>query len=307
MLLVFGLLLLCLSLVIIFAYDFILLLTLSMMSLAVMILYLLLGAPDVAMTEAALGVGLSTILIVNYMLVYKQGIKNSNNILWYLAFCWCIACVVGYCIDIDQLSLKGSALHDYYIEYTYKDIHINSFVAAILACYRGFDTFIETCVIFIGGIGVFYIAGYKQQQDMTDEFIVQQNNILVSNVVRILLMYMLIFAIYIQLNGTVSPGGGFQFGGILASIVILANKFFLQNYKICPFLLIRIGAIGLLIYFLVGFMSLIFELNFLNYAYLHDKAYVARHIGIELVELGVALTVSSMLLLIYLVSKRFNV
>ena len=51
------------------------------------------------------------------------------------------------------------------IKNTKSEIGINSFVAAILASYRGFDTLCETCVIFLAGISVLLILGLNKKHD----------------------------------------------------------------------------------------------------------------------------------------------
>jgi multicomponent Na+:H+ antiporter subunit B len=117
-----------------------------------------------------------------------------------------------------------------------------------------------------------------------------------------ILPYILIYSLYIQLAGENSPGGGFSAGVIFASAIILyeliCNKT-IFNKKIYIDLLLVISVLGIMIYILTGLISLFYGDNYLNYYTIHQDKITAEHIGIFLVELGVGLTVSSIMCLIY--------
>jgi len=126
------------------------------------------------------------------------------------------------------------------------------------------------------------------------------------NIIKIILLfiipYITLYAIYIQLNGEVSPGGGFQAGVIFATGLIaydlvsgkeaLENHFTIKSLTIC-------GVLGVLIYASTGLISLIMGAEFLNYSVLLKNNIAGQHLGIFMIELGVGLTVSSIMCLIY--------
>ena len=119
--------------------------------------------------------------------------------------------------------------------------------------------------------------------------------------------FMQIFALYVIAHGHHSPGGGFQGGVILgASFILLAISHDIQvvirRFKEKTNLIFI--AIGILLYSTVGVAALLFKLNFLDYSYLSFvipvlDSVTARSIGILVVEIGVAVTVMSAMILIY--------
>jgi multicomponent Na+:H+ antiporter subunit B len=133
-----------------------------------------------------------------------------------------------------------------------------------------------------------------------------------KTVVSFIIPYLILYAIYIQLNGEVSPGGGFQAGVIFASGII-AFDLLNGSKKTCEFFsekaLIICGIFGVLIYASTGLVSFLFDDNYLNYNSIAKTPWVnhhltGQHIGIFFIEIGVGLTVSSIMCLIYLVLKE---
>ena len=134
-----------------------------------------------------------------------------------------------------------------------------------------------------------------------------QNFPVIRLIISFILPYIFLYAIYIQLNGEISPGGGFQAGVIFASgligyELITSNENFLQIASI-KFLTIC-GILGVVIYASVGAISFIFNENYLNYNILNAKQSSAQQIGIFIIELGVGLSVASVMCLIYILLKE---
>lgn len=135
-----------------------------------------------------------------------------------------------------------------------------------------------------------------------------KNNPIFKILSQFIFPYIILFSLYIQINGEVSPGGGFQAGVIFSSAFICLH--ITGNEKIIgsvsPKLLISLSAIGVLIYFLTGIAPMIFNnSNFLDY-YGLIKGKKAQALGIFLVEIGVGLTVSSVTYLIFLLFKNHD-
>lgn len=130
-----------------------------------------------------------------------------------------------------------------------------------------------------------------------------KDHLIVQTILKAILPYIILYAIYIQLNGEISPGGGFQAGVIFATCLIgfelLYGK---ENFqKIFSIeLLIFTSILGVAIYFFTGIISLFFNQNYLDYYALATSAIFAQHLGIFLVEVGVGITVSTVMLLIYI-------
>ena len=128
------------------------------------------------------------------------------------------------------------------------------------------------------------------------------HHLVVRVVSKLLIPFILLFALYVQFHGDFGPGGGFQAGVIFATAFILyALVYGLNNArKVLPESWVRIGvALGVIIYIGTGYISLFFGHNFLDYDVLaHDPVH-GQHYGIFAVEMGVGLTVASVMVAIF--------
>jgi multicomponent Na+:H+ antiporter subunit B len=121
-------------------------------------------------------------------------------------------------------------------------------------------------------------------------------------ITKLLIPLILLFALYVQFHGDFGPGGGFQAGVIFAAgLVLYALVFGLDTASevIKEWVLLLLAPLGVLIYAGVGLASLYFGGTYLNYSVLaHDPVH-GQHLGILLVELGVGVTVASVLTTIF--------
>ncbi|WP_417483020.1 Na(+)/H(+) antiporter subunit B [Maricaulis sp.] len=134
-------------------------------------------------------------------------------------------------------------------------------------------------------------------------------HLILSVVSKLLIPVIMVFGFYVQFHGDFGPGGGFQAGVILAVAVILYALIFGidEAQRAVPPTAIRYGAaLGLLLYAGVGIAAMLMDgagepLNFLDYDALHPDQghHTGQHYGIMLVELGVLLTVSSVMLSVF--------
>jgi multicomponent Na+:H+ antiporter subunit B len=156
---------------------------LCIFSLLLCSLYIFLDGPDVAMTEASLGAALTTVIFLSVLKAVnndKIAIKKTNNIttnknskrsnIKPITICIIVffIFIFGFADIADfgnEYSILSKGVSDYYIKNTKEEIGIDSFVAAILASYRGFDTLYETCVIFLAGIAALLILGQNNNYD----------------------------------------------------------------------------------------------------------------------------------------------
>jgi multicomponent Na+:H+ antiporter subunit B len=112
---------------------------------------------------------------------------------------------------------------------------------------------------------------------------------------KLILPFILLFALYVQFHGDFGPGGGFQAGVITASMVILVGITFGFDAaeRIAPQALVeRMIPLGVLIFAGTGVAGLLMGKNFLDYSVLSQVPAQGRHLGIFLVEAGVFVTVS---------------
>ena len=119
-------------------------------------------------------------------------------------------------------------------------------------------------------------------------------------VAKILIPFVLLFALYVQFHGDFGPGGGFQAGVIFAAGIILYTLVFgLDNAReVFPERVLEcLVAGGLLLYGLVGTIGILLGDRFLDYSVIARHS--GQHIGILLVELGVGITVAAVMIAIF--------
>ena len=125
---------------------------------------------------------------------------------------------------------------------------------------------------------------------------------------KLLVPFILLFALYVQFHGELGPGGGFQAGVIAGGTLILYAIVFgvTAAKRIVPQRLAELMVpMGVLLYAGTGVAGLILGKNFLDYSVLaHDPPH-GRELGIFLVEAGVLITVSgTMTAIFYAFSER---
>lgn len=134
-----------------------------------------------------------------------------------------------------------------------------------------------------------------------------EHHLVLRVIAKLIIPLILLFALYVQFHGDYGPGGGFQAGVIFAAGFILHALIFGLNdtRKVVPLSLLRITAsLGLILYIGVGLSGLILGGNFLDYNVLADNPVAGQHIGIILIELGVGMTVASVMMLMFYVFAR---
>lgn len=120
--------------------------------------------------------------------------------------------------------------------------------------------------------------------------------------VKLILPFMLLFALYVQFHGELGPGGGFQAGVIAAGMVILYALVFgvREAKRIAPQRLVEVMIpLGVLVYAGTGVAGLLTGLNFLDYSRLGPDSPHGHEYGIFSVEVGVLITVSSTMVAIF--------
>jgi len=121
-------------------------------------------------------------------------------------------------------------------------------------------------------------------------------------IAKLLIPFILLFALYVQFHGDYGPGGGFQAGVIFASgFILYALIFGLKNAElILPRGILRFGiALGVLIFAGVGIYDLLIGGKYLDYSVMSLNPVKGQHLGIFLVELGVGITVSSVMVVVF--------
>ena len=130
-----------------------------------------------------------------------------------------------------------------------------------------------------------------------------EHHLILKVVTKILVGTIILFALYVQFHGDYSPGGGFQAGVIMAVAFILYGIVFSLakvQQVLPPWLVHKLVALGVLIYAGTGLYSFFLGYNYLDYTALNPgHPEHGQELGILLVELGVGVTVTGVMVAIY--------
>jgi multicomponent Na+:H+ antiporter subunit B len=139
-----------------------------------------LDAVDVAFTEAAVGAGISTVLMLGAMLLTAREAEPTTPGRHWAALAVVVAAGAALLFAVTDMPIYGDA-HSIpnayvgleYLQQTPNDIAVPNVVTAVLASYRGFDTMGETTVIFAAAVAVMLLLGFgkasKNNNDPEDE------------------------------------------------------------------------------------------------------------------------------------------
>jgi multicomponent Na+:H+ antiporter subunit B len=271
--------------------------------------FVTMDAVDVALTEAAVGAGITTVLMLSTLALTgrKEKIRISPPSLLPLAVVTVTGLVLVYgTLDMPHLGDPNAPIHQHvaprYIEQSFEEIGMPNIVTSVLASYRGFDTLGEVVVIFAAGLGVLALLGGAAGGRHKVRPSAMEHHLVLRVITKALAPLILLYALYIQFHGDYGPGGGFQAGVIFAAAIILyAIVIGLSKAEqvITPrFLRYMMGA-GALIYGATGVAAILLGGNFLDYNTLAHDPLHGQHYGILLVELGVGVTVTAVMISIF--------
>ena len=135
-----------------------------------------------------------------------------------------------------------------------------------------------------------------------------RHDLVLRVVAKLLIPFIVLFALYVQFHGDFGPGGGFQAGVILAAAFVLYALIFglASARKVVPEPLVEaMMALGVLIYAGVGVAGMVLGGNYLDFFVLDPDTIIGQHRGIFWVEIGVAVTVSGVMLkMFYMFADR---
>ena len=112
-----------------------------------------------------------------------------------------------------------------YIEDGLQDTGATNIVAGMILDYRAFDTFGESCVLFVAVLSVIILLRNVGLLDIYDQLLREmeepRNDIIMKKSAMLLVPICMMFGIYVVVNGHLSPGGGFSGGAIIGSALIM--------------------------------------------------------------------------------------
>lgn len=180
-----------------------------------------------------------------YDLEHNTEIKWFNRIYHILGLLFCITLIVLLIITVSYLPVTGAAdkpdnneVSARYIEKGLQETGAVNIVTGMILDYRAFDTFGESNVLFVATITVLILLRLDKKNDKSAGAVTQamaetndrvyepKNDAILQKVAFILVPMIIIFGIYIILNGHLSPGGGFSGGAVIgAGMILYLNAF----------------------------------------------------------------------------------
>lgn len=294
----------------------------SIYSLLCAALFTLLEAPDVAITEAAVGAGFSTMLMLAAIAAVGRSERRRTRppliaAVVVLTAAGCLAWGVAAAPPFGQVDAPAHVhVAPFYLADTPTAIGIPNVVTAVLASYRAFDTLGEVAVIFTAGVGVLSLLGARRRENGSHSswkaagarpaqaattMFVGPDHVVPRVVGKVLLPGIFMYALFIQFHGELGPGGGFAAGVMLATGFALYTLLFgvRRARQAAPLHVVeRIAAAGLLLFLGVGVLTVALGGTFLDYDTLGD-APLGQQLGILLVELGVGTAVAAVMIAVF--------
>ena len=129
-----------------------------------------------------------------------------------------------------------------------------------------------------------------------------RSDVVLRVAVKLMLPFMLMFALYVQLHGDYGPGGGFQAGVIIAAAIILYAIIFGLSaaQRVAPPVVVEaMVPLGVLIYAGVGVITMAQGYEFLNYSHLAHSQTHGQEYGVLAVEAGVLVSVAGAMITIF--------
>ena len=272
-------------------------------------------AVDVAFTEAAVGTGISTILLLLGMSLTNTREKRPHyQPLFSLVVVSITGAVLVYgTMDLPAYGDPNASIHHHvaqrYIKQSPLEVGPPNMVTSVLASYRGYDTLGETAVILTAGMALVALLGMRRRKVLPmssssgcGDYHDMKDHLVLRIMAKIFIPLILLFALYVQFHGDYGPGGGFQAGVIFASgIILYALIFGLEAaMKVVGYPVLRVlAACGLLLYGGVGVACMALGGNFLDYKALAHNPLHGQHLGIFLIELGVGVTVFAIMVIMF--------
>jgi multicomponent Na+:H+ antiporter subunit B len=142
----------------------------GMYSLLTALLFVLMDAVDVALTEAAVGAGISIILLLATLsLTGETRLTKKTPALLPLIVVVLTGMVLIYgTLDMPHYADPNAPVHQHlgirFIQDSPQEIGIPNMVTSVLASYRGFDTLGEIVVVFVAGVAVMLLLSNRRRR-----------------------------------------------------------------------------------------------------------------------------------------------
>lgn len=171
----------------------------------------------------------------------EKGLRIYRRIYQIMSVILCLSIICVLLWTIAYLPVFGNAgnpdnneVSARYIERGLQETGAVNIVTGMILDYRAFDTFGESCVLFIGSCCVMILLKIEKskknkerlEEAENDRFYEPKNDVILQKCAALLVPLIMLFGIYIVLNGHLSPGGGFSGGAVIgAGLILYLNAF----------------------------------------------------------------------------------
>lgn len=186
-------------------------------------------------------------MIDHTLLRGKKEFRWYNRLYRVLSLFICVILIAMLLMTVFYLPSIGDAHNpasnevvERYIESGLQETGAVNIVTGMILDYRAFDTFGESNVLFIAACCVLILLRIdvddtknnskaekaRIEAEMNDRLYEPKNDLILQKVAFFLVPFLMIFGIYIILNGHLSPGGGFSGGAVIgAGLILYLNAF----------------------------------------------------------------------------------
>ena len=174
--------------------------------------FVTMDAVDVAFTEASVGAGISTLLML--VAITMTG-RSEHPVRHKPLLAIVVVVITGGLLVYGTLDMPyfGSAdapIHHHvaprYINDSMQEIGVPNIVTSVLASYRAFDTFGEVVVIFTAGIGVLALLSLSRSREDAEKTELRnqsmhEQHLILHIVAKMMIPFIMLFAFYVQFHG----------------------------------------------------------------------------------------------------------
>ena len=212
---------------------------LGIYSLISALCYLLLGSPDIAMAEAATSAFTTIFFIICFEKYFSFAdtqigsqvterkmisLKNLPPIFFVI---FLFAMFIYFIPDASEYK----SLRDSYMSSFISDVGGSNAVTAIYLGYRVYDTLFEALMVVISVVAVIHMSVFVERAHVVGEHSEIEDSRMAVFAIQIICPVMLLFGVYLILNGHLTPGGGFQ-GGLAAAAFFICRYMIYDVYDI---------------------------------------------------------------------------
>jgi len=207
-------------------------------SLITSLCFLLLGAPDVAMAEAAISAFTTVFFVVCFERYYRYRKRGNSDIDWkqpnsdilrlnakdltrLIPTTIFVLALAGLFILFIPTVDVDTYLKDQYIAFFQEDVGGTNAIGAIYLGYRVYDTLFEALMLVVSVVAVIQMSAYDVTQVATGPSSrIQRWGGMAVFSIRFISPLIILFGIYLIANGHLTAGGGFQGGLAVAAFFI---------------------------------------------------------------------------------------